>query len=180
MLTRTLAIAIALTAISTTACSGGEPSPATTPTNPTTAVAVATHRLVPSAPPKPVVWTIAEAGQRYLAYVKPSNALLDTWGKLPNTGPLTPYPPVAKRIADSEDVFARNLSRGQWPASALPAIRTLIPTILKERIYWSMIATTTTLAGLQSITLSAAFTDASTTSAAAASAVRIALNLPTN
>jgi hypothetical protein len=112
--------------------------------------------------------------------VAPGNALLNKFNALPGGSSIADYTTLARQIAQADDVFARNLLAGEWPASARTQTQTLASMVFKERIYWSEISSVTTLADVSSITNNAAFGAAGADAAAAATTVRVALGLPSN
>lgn len=131
-----------------------------------------------TAPAVPAVWSRAQAGQRYLALVKPVNTLTARWNDNIDTATVAAATKMARDIAAAEDRFARGLTAGLWPANAKAPTAELARYVLRARIAWLTVARSDTMREVNDGSNAAALTDPS--APAAATAVRIALGLRSN
>jgi hypothetical protein len=134
----------------------------------------------PSASSTPTVstWTLAEAGQQYLAMVKPNGAVASEINKLGSSDPISVWQKKMDEYASSMDVLARALLAGQWPASVQAQAQQVALDALAERAAIQMASSAGSVAALSSDLQGqvSVFTKAKTDS----ETMRIALGLPSN
>jgi len=149
--------------------------------NTSTAAATAAAKVAPtptSTPsPSPTVWTMKEAGSKYLALVTPGNALTKQANAL-KPDDFSGWKTISMKITNADDTLARGLTNGLWPAPVRAKIDLMTPLVLKERVIWQAMAATTSMSALDSAAVG--LDQVNTEATAAATAVRIALGLPSN
>ncbi len=144
----------------------------------TSSAATSSAHPSPTPSPTPTIWTLKQAAAEYLRLVAPGNKLIAAYAKLPSNAPVEQWRSLGVQIAAADDVFARGLVAGKWPAEVQPQIKALTPAVLKERIGFQYMGQAKTIADVQAaVNLQAT---ANQESSAAATAVRIALGLPSN
>ena len=167
----TLSAAIMLIA----ACGGSTNTASTVaPASSAPQSAATTARSTPKPSSSPTVWTTAEAGKKYLALAASSIADNAAYNKMTSdNSTLEQVRAQVLRLAKDDDVFARALAKGLWPASVRPKIDAMVEALAKDR------------AGLLSAsyapTAYEVITKANSTgieASAAGDTIRIALDLP--
>jgi hypothetical protein len=126
----------------------------------------------------PSAWMPAEAGQQYLAMIKPNNAIADEINKLSASTTLSEWQAKLNDYAGRMDTLARGLMAGNWPAKARSQAQTLAQDALAERSVIQEASSATSVLALAGDLSSqtAVFTKAKTD----AETMRILLGLPSN
>jgi hypothetical protein len=157
------------------ACSGSANTASTAaPASSAPQSVATTPRPTPKLSPSLTVWTTAEAGKKYLALAAPSIADNAAYNKMTSdNSTLEQVRAQVLKLAKDDDVFARALAKGLWPARVRPKIDAMVEALATDR------------AGLLSAsyapTAYEAITKANSTgieASAAGEAIRIALDLP--
>jgi hypothetical protein len=90
-----------------------------------------------------MVWTVAQAAQRYLALAAPSGRLFAEWDALPQYSDqvsLKDARRVAAQLAAADEEFAQALLQPWWPDSARAQIGALALTAQQDSLVWKQIA----------------------------------------
>ena len=184
---RTIAVTACLATMAACSSSGSTHSTAVTTTATVGSTTIADNpavtRTVTTAPrvatPKPIaLWTVHEAGQHYLAMVKPGNKATDYFNKVASASSLTLHKDAARRIAATDGALILQLAHGRWPHVVQTQVKNLTADLLSDRLNYSDMALATTVSEFN--TAFNASTAVNNKADTDAGQVRLALGLPLN